>query len=716
MQINIDRYQMEAERFKKTFSALKKKRIVLYGIGRLSATLIPRVKDYFNIVGVMDRDIGNIGKIVFGLPVLSLEVAEKNADCIIINTTSIYWQTIYKRIERSKIPVYFLNGQFASLVTDNDKTNNNPYWNVNFNDYRKLAEAADIISFDLFDTLIQRTCYLLTDVYLLATKLLRSKFGIDIDYYDIRQQVCSELPINYKWRDLENALKKKYPFDMVDAMLEAELSAEYRLCVPRKTICEYCRNLIAEGKDVYIISDMYLPRSFIKKLLDKIGLKVIDKNIWISSEINKSKRDGDLWIEFVNRVANGKKAVHFGDDIVSDVKMAEKVGVVPCYIMNSRTMLANSNISSLETHIKTLYESLVIGLLLSRLFDSPFALSKYKGRIRFNTCSEIGYIVYAPLIVTFLLWLHDMTKDAGLKKLFFFARDGFFLEKDYRRLCSVFKEDIKMPEIHYLYISRQAAWIASISSEDDFNNILLQPYVGTFKNYMKSRWDIIVDERTKEINDRRMDTFKGLNELKSVMNPYLAEIKDEIRRDRDNYILYLDRLGVDRDCGFVDLGVHGTIQLYLSKILGYPIKSWNLVAQEDIFSDGNEQKSCYRGPDKSGYVSPLAENVIFIETLLTAPYGMIRRVDSQGNKISDELPMGQKHFSDKELMNNEIEQFMIDIAHIFDEKPIFSSVEREFISDLMMIFYKKAMFNRDAVRSLKYENTTMHIDETKIFD
>ena len=105
----LDRYGQEAERFTNTFSAFKKKRIVLYGLGRFSSTLIPRVKGCFNIVGLMDRDVSNVGKIFFGLPVLSLEEAESSADCIIINTTSTYWQTIYNRISHSKIPVYFLN-------------------------------------------------------------------------------------------------------------------------------------------------------------------------------------------------------------------------------------------------------------------------------------------------------------------------------------------------------------------------------------------------------------------------------------------------------------------------------------------------------------------------------------------------------------------------------------------------------------------------------
>ena len=713
----MDRYQQEAERFTKTFSVYKEKRIVLYGLGRFSSTLIPRVKGCFNIVGLMDRDVSNVGKIFFGLPVLSLEEAELSADCIIINTTSTYWQTIYKRISHSKIPVFFLNGQKASLNKTNEDIINNPYWDVDFDSYKKLAAKADIVSFDLFDTLIQRKCYLPSDVYTLASEIVKSKLGNYIDYANIRRDVCGSLSSNYTWNELSNSLNNNYDQSVVNVMLDAELEAELRLCSPRKFMCDYCHQLINEGKDVFIITDMYLPKSFILRLLSRIGLEDIpSEKVLVSNEIGKMKCDGTLWKYFADNFVGSKKAVHFGDDVVSDVKMAEKVGVIPCYVMNARTMLANSNIASIDSQVRTLYESVVIGLVLSRLFDSPFILNKTKGRISLNTCGDIGYVAYAPLLVTFLLWLCAETKKAGMKKLFFFARDGFFLVKDYKTLCNIFNVN-SAPEAHYLYISRQAAWIASISSEADFDNIISQPYVGTFKNYMKSRWDIDVDKRTIEINDESIDMFSNTTELKNAMSPYMDEIKAIIKKDRENYISYLNSLDIDRNSGFVDQGIHGTIQRYLSKILGYPLKSWNIVAQEDVFSDGNVQKSCYRGPDKSGYISPLAENIIFIETLLTAPYGMIRRVDNEGNRVSDNPSLGQKYFNDKESMNHEIEQFMWDIVRIFGKKPVINDDDREFMSNLLMKIYQDGTkFNRDAVRSFIYENPTMHVGENAIFD
>ena len=79
-------YQTEIDEFNLHFSRFRDKAIVLYGIGRRTATLVEHIDEY-HIVGLLDRDPGNLGKNYYGYPVISLEEAEQLADMIIINTT-----------------------------------------------------------------------------------------------------------------------------------------------------------------------------------------------------------------------------------------------------------------------------------------------------------------------------------------------------------------------------------------------------------------------------------------------------------------------------------------------------------------------------------------------------------------------------------------------------------------------------------------------------
>lgn len=101
--------------FKAAFYKHKEKRIVLYGIG-LSTAIVVSKNDCFCFVGLMDQDPANIGRMMHGLPVVSLAEAEEIADMIVINSPETYWQLIYKRIHNSKIPIYFRNGEKAYTI------------------------------------------------------------------------------------------------------------------------------------------------------------------------------------------------------------------------------------------------------------------------------------------------------------------------------------------------------------------------------------------------------------------------------------------------------------------------------------------------------------------------------------------------------------------------------------------------------------------------
>ncbi len=146
--------QIEINSFKKNFKRFKDRRIVLYGIGRCTATLVPAIGE-FCIVGLMDRDAGNIGKYMYGIPIISEAEAEKTADIVIINTAETYWEIIYKRISGISIPVYYPNGENAAeRVREGVRYQQNPYWQQNLGQLRQKITQYEVISFDIFDTII----------------------------------------------------------------------------------------------------------------------------------------------------------------------------------------------------------------------------------------------------------------------------------------------------------------------------------------------------------------------------------------------------------------------------------------------------------------------------------------------------------------------------------------------------------------------------------
>lgn len=162
--------------FTNAFENYADKKIVLYGIGAFSATVIDRLTK-FHIVGLMDRDPENIGKVLYGVPILSKEQAERDADLIIINMEASYWQTIYKRIQDIKGDVYYRNGQKAYLDNTLKCDANLEYWRSGKEELLQKINEYSTISFDIFDTLLTRKVYLPADVFSLVELRLRNEFG-----------------------------------------------------------------------------------------------------------------------------------------------------------------------------------------------------------------------------------------------------------------------------------------------------------------------------------------------------------------------------------------------------------------------------------------------------------------------------------------------------------------------------------------------------------
>lgn len=110
--MELDRIQINVDEFEKNFQKIRDKKIAIYGTGRRTDRLLSRLTG-FKIVGLLDSDPDLIGRTKYKLTIISLEEAEKAADCIVINTAEIYWDEIFQKIKRCCIPIYYRDGTLA---------------------------------------------------------------------------------------------------------------------------------------------------------------------------------------------------------------------------------------------------------------------------------------------------------------------------------------------------------------------------------------------------------------------------------------------------------------------------------------------------------------------------------------------------------------------------------------------------------------------------
>lgn len=657
--------------FIEKFQAVKDKRIVLYGIGAFSATVIDTLKD-FNIVGLMDRDPENIGKIMYGVPILSKEEVTKYADMIIINTEAGYWQTIYKRISELEIDVYFRNGQKAFLEETPKCNSDLEYWNIKMETLKEQIEKYDVISFDIFDTLITRKIYLPADVFRLVELKLKYEDNIDIEFEKIRVRALHttgktepDYDDIYKQFKILSGLTE----ELVLKIKNKEFEVERSLFVLRKDMA-YIFNYAKEmGKKVIIITDMYYSAHILSDFLEEYGINGFD-DIFVSSEYGKTKSNGDLFDEVIHKYGN-RKILHIGDNMHSDINMAKERGITPFFVMSGRELLEKSSLREIIPHTCTVFDAIILGIIIAKYFNSPFVLSKTKGIVEITNSRDMGYMVYGPLNLGFCHWLYQKSNKDKIEKLLFFARDGYFLQNYYLQIKQFIEKQKKIKgitETEYFYISRRLAAVSSVSNEDDFLEVAKLPYKGAFSDYMLKRWNVDID-KNDELYNELINTAINTDKLINSIKKYGKEVKKSISADKENYIRYVKRHieGINK-LAIVDTWYYGNCQYYLSKMLNASTTGYYFgvnMSGENRNSHCNVLKACYNDEaDPLGKKVNCLKYSLHYETIFTAPHGMIRSCTGDNEFIYEAKSKNQQEWGLREEVAKGSEEFISEAMYI----------------------------------------------------
>lgn len=709
-------YQKEIDEFRNNFSQYKNKRIVLYGIGRYTATLVPVLKE-FNFIGLMDRDLENIGKNMYGLPIISKEEAEKKADLIIINAAETYWKIIYKRICELSVPIYYLNGKLASNEEQDREYENNSYWNQSYQQLCDKVDSYEIVSFDIFDTLIMRKVYMPQDIFKIVEWRIRKELGLEIEFS--RERIAAGVGSNDRYFMLDDIYMVmnqvlKLSDEILYKIKRIELQVERECCIPRKDMVEFYNELVLE-KDVYLISDMYLPSQAITEILEQCGVRNVP-HIWISGEKKANKKDGTLWEIYAKKIVKGRKALHIGDNIISDVKHPQKYGIETYYVMDSAKMWENSSVGGYASQIQTIEESIFAGLISAKIFNSPFSLHENRGKVVFESFVELGYCIFGGIIYSFLAWMLMEAKKRDIKRFIFFARDGYFIQRDYEYLRKLVDDEI--PISQYLAISRRLILISSFEKNEDLEDIIKFPYNGSFREYMQDRFNTSVplEDVHSELN---VNLPKDSEMIKKWIAPYQNLLLDRIKEEKENYISYLEKINISEDDGMIDLWFYGNNQYYLSKLVNKRLTGFYFAvnkSKNNKCTINNNLIPCFQqNDDVYASNSEIKKGGLWIESFLTAPYGMIKSIGEQGEFICAPNGGNQKFFDKREEINDGVCEFVRDFLILTQ-----NSVLRINEKSIDLFFGEFMKGHVDLSQELKkifyYDNAIVQRRESKVFE
>ena len=215
----------------------------------------------------------------------------------------------------------------------------------------------DIVSFDLFDTLLIRRIHNPDLVKLPVARFiaeLAGLKGISWKWQRIQKQRDS---IEQRHREetgkkfvdheacyplfmrelLMDIFQDEFRQEILDKVTEYELAMENSMLVPRRVLVDWLRELRLAGKRLIIISDVYLPADHLWQLVKHAGIHDLIEEVVSSADTFMAKASGKAYPLVAEKFSfSPGRWLHIGDNPISDGLRAEEFGIEAMLICDPR--------------------------------------------------------------------------------------------------------------------------------------------------------------------------------------------------------------------------------------------------------------------------------------------------------------------------------------------------------------------------------------------
>ncbi|KRL56462.1 hypothetical protein FD35_GL002098 [Furfurilactobacillus rossiae DSM 15814] len=427
------------------------------------------------------------------------------------------------------------------------------YPTVNVDYLWKSIQSYQIVSFDIFDTLIKRDISNPTDVF----KLLERRNGIE-DFANRRIKAES---VAVAAEGAKTDLTDIYAHitsseDNARKLAQEEINLELELCRSNDKLHEIYDRCQKAGKKILIISDMYLPAKVIKQILKNAGYRGFE-NLFVSNEVGSDKLSGQLFkaIAHVDGI-DTDKWIHVGDSIKADVWGAKRAGIKAVQISKYDRQISNRSL--LQPNLDESFITAFINNRCDEISENPYF--------------SFGFETFGQLLFGFTKWLNKNLEEKGIKKVFFLSRDGFIMERAFSKMN--FEKNY---ETHYIHVSRQSVKVPYLSQTKTLNDVLdvldLPPFfsVQTFFsaiNLQASDYNSFLLKNNVDLNEsvaqadfKKRDVYLKLFE--AVKLDMWQNANDQLKLFKK----YLVDANFNGKVAIVDIGWKGSMQHFLTKEL-----------------------------------------------------------------------------------------------------------------------------------------------------
>lgn len=473
------------------------------------------------------------------------------------------------------------------------------------------------VSFDIFDTVIFRNVSKPSDIFEIVEKKLIAQYGKKMDKFaKMRVQaeqraIKSTKNAEVTFNEIYSKLEIEEPIDINKLkFLEEETEILYTIQNPFFVpVFEYC---IKNSIKIILISDIYLPESAIKRILEKNSIKY--DLLYLSSSVQKRKSTGQMFEHVLRDLdIHRNELIHIGDNWISDYCSPLLKGIKAMHYASKRGKSEGNDLAD---------------SIVSATIENSFINPK-------KFYYETGFKCLGPALLGFCQWLHSEFTKERFDTIWFFARDGKIVKDVYDRLYS--------SETFYFFGSRRSLTVPRLVNAKNFIDIYsIVPYIKRIEPFHDLLYKIGIEDNTlcQQLVVKYGDSISRDELLGDKGNEIFGLIKDKMYENADTErktaMKYIESNVSGKKIAVVDVGWYGTMQESISNLITnflgkdkYEVKGYYfglLTKKNSHVKIGNAKGYVYTGEEKEPYDSSFVFGFNgLIETFFSANHGSTKK-------------------------------------------------------------------------------------------
>lgn len=422
----------------------------------------------------------------------------------------------------------------------------------------------DVISFDVFDTLIFRPFSKPTDLFFFVGAELAyldfERIRIETEHLTRQKKLKKDGTAEVTFEEIWEEMERETGIPKEKGML-IEWNCEQKYCFANPYMLEVIKELERMNRSFVVISDMYFSEEYIRNLLIQNGITNFT-DCFVSCECRKSKGEGTLYDLVKERFGEEKTYVHVGDNEHSDYLQAKNKGI-------ESFLYRNVNHAGIKYRVEDM--SAITGSVYRGLVNSYL----HNGLQEYSMEYEFGFIYGGLFVLGYCKWIHDYAENNLIDKILFLARDGDILKKIY---CILYPESCADRKTEYVYWSRLAAtkMASRYFKYDYFRRFLYHKVNQDYsleKIFSSMELDDMLDDFLRSSPEKRYSKDSRLDEkaadsVKFYLQEHWGEVQEHYRNQTEAGRKYYEKVleGCQRVVT-VDVGWAGSGSVTLSYLV-----------------------------------------------------------------------------------------------------------------------------------------------------